>query len=505
MLRHAWVRAPSSPPFFNEINLILVMNYKKFKLASGSLILLLGLIPIVFLPITLFCLGYVFEGFFVILVYYILDFWFLMLAYYDKRSDIQTKITWTFIQFFAPGVGAYIYFLIGRIPKKFKKVILPKLISLENEYLNTNISNSDIEILENGRNTFPRIFEDLKKAKKYINIQYFILTEGIMYDELFEILRIKKAEGVKIRILIDYFGSHKLTNSTVRNLRNEGFEIFQFQVIKFWKISGIDNWRSHNKIITIDGEKCYFGGMNFADEYASLDPKYGEWLDLHYRGKGLIVYALDMIFSLQWYINSKEEIFSEFSKYKNIKFKSSNQDQNIEIMYDAPYKRETTFFSKIKKEIISAKTNIKIITPYICFPISLKDSIRQAILNGVKIEIITIGKYDKKSVYYQGTFDVETLTDLGVKIYRVKDTFIHTKLFIFDDEKTIFGTTNLDYRSLFHHYEINVVVQSSINEQLLKYFDNIKNISKLNTKSRENWKISRKINYLFVRLFKGIF
>ncbi len=467
----------------------------------GAGFLALATIPIWLVPMVLFGLGYWIPAILIILIYYIFNAIALNGVYNNKRSDIQTKITWTFVEIVFPGAGAYVYFVFARVPKKIKKD-LKKSEILENELLPKNIDNSEIEIIDNGYNKFQMLFEELSKAKKYINIQYFIINPGIIHNKLFDILKKKADEGVKIKILYDYLGTVKWSKKDIEKINGKNIEISEFRKIKWSKGNGSDNWRSHNKIILIDGEKVFFGGNNIGDEYLGLSGKYGDWIDAHYYAVGDIVKSYNAVFISQWFIATNKDISNDYIEYNNLSKGNSN---NLEMLIDSPNKDIPITFKRIKQEIRNSKKSIKIITPYVAFPISFKDTIRDAVERGIDIEFITIGRADKKSAYYQASFDIDTLTDFGVKVYRINNIFIHTKMYIFDNDRVIFGTSNLDYRALFQHFETNVLIAGKQTNDFTKYFNYYKKFGILNETSRNNWSIGKSLTYFFLRIFKGLF
>ncbi len=470
--------------------------------AVSATLLVFAVVPIILFPIILLSLGYWIIGFSVILVYYVLNFIALGLSYKWERTDDQAKITWTFIQILVPGAGAYIYFVFARVPRRELKLLKESEL-LESEILNTDVTNSQVRLLDGGLEVFPKIFEELEKAKTYINIQYFIMNPGIIHDKLFSILKRKVSEGVKVRVLFDHLGNAKWSQLNINTWSEAGIETKEFRKIRWLKANGGDNFRSHNKIVVIDGSVSFFGGLNIGDEYMSLSSKYGDWIDTHYFARGEIVKQLDNIFAWQWHIETREDISKEFTKYKP----SPAAYNKITLLNDSPERPIPITFNSIIESINNAKKDIKIISPYVAFPVTVKQAIREALNRGVNVALITIGKADKKSSYYQSTFDTDTLTELGVKVYRMNDTFIHTKMFIFDDDKVIIGTTNFDYRSLFHHFEFNFMIEDKNNK--LKIYDNYFNRqlkhSTLVEDSRMDWWIGRQITYIFIRLFKGLF
>ncbi len=476
-------------------------NKKLITIAISATLLVLAIIPIMLVPIILLCLEYWIPAFLVLFIYYILNAMAINSAFKNERTDIQAKLTWIFVEVLIPGGGAYIYFVFARIPKKIKES-LKKSEILENDLLPTNINNSKIELIDNGMEMFPRLFDSLINAKEYINIQYFIMNPGIIHNKLFDILKQKTKEGVKVRVLYDYLGNIKWSYSEIGELIRAGIEIIEFRRIDWLKANGADNWRSHNKTIVIDGKEVYFGGNNVGDEYFSLLGKYGDWIDAHYYGVGKIVEAYNVTFISQWFIATEVDISSEYKMYPS---KVSETYPNLEMIIDSPDRKNPKTFDRIIKELSEVKRRVRIITPYVAFPISFKYAIRDAIDRGVEIELITIGRADKASAYYQASFDIDTLTELGAKVYRLNNLFIHTKMFIFDDDKVIFGTSNLDYRAFFHHFETNVLLEGEQVIDWLNYFEKYKKFGILSTTNRRDWPIWRSMTYFIFRFFKGLF
>ncbi len=475
---------------------------KKIIAGLSAALLVSAVVPIFLLPILLLAFQYYGIALLVLVVYYILNFMALGYSYTWERTDEQAKITWTFIQIFLPGAGAYIFFIFARVPRKQLKLLKESEL-LENEILKTDLTKSQVDLLENGVEAFPRLFEELEKAQHYINIQYFIMNEGIIHDKLFNILADKVKSGIKVRVLYDFLGNTRWTRKSIKKWEDAGIIMREFRPIKWLKANGGDNFRSHNKIVVVDGRVCLFGGLNIGDEYMSLEGKYGDWLDTHYVGTGEIVEQLDNIFAWQWHIETREDISKEWTDYQTVEGRYSK----ITLLNDSPERPVPITYNKILECISEAKDMIRIVTPYVAYPVTFKQAIREALERGVEVELITIGRADKVSSYYQSTFDTDTLTDLGAKIYRIPNTFIHTKMFIFDKNRVIIGTTNLDYRSLFHHFEFNLFMEDEPENTNIynDYFERHKEMSELITSARMDWGLGRQLVYLLLRLFKGLF
>ena len=462
------------------------------------------LIRIIFISLPMILLlsyGMYLWFFLVMTFFYIFNFLAIFGVLKNKRTNNQNKFIWILTLIFAPGIGAYIYYSTSRIPKKMKKKYVDSKL-LESELVSPNVENSSIKILDSGDEKFRLLFSKLEKAKKYINIQYFIITDGIIFSKLEKILLNKIEEGVKVKILYDYIGSGLIDISYFKKLINAGAEVREFGKINWFQTNGSDNFRNHNKIVIIDGEIAFFGGINIADEYVMIDSYFGDWYDTHFLLKGKIVKELNGIFITHWFLETKINISNQFSYPK---YNIDSSYKKMELLVDSPYKNRPIFYKELIQQINNSKLSIKIITPYVVIPTSLRAPIRKAISRGVNIEIITIGKEDKKSAYYVGGFELDTLNDIGVKIYRTKEIFSHTKMYLFDDKKVLFGTTNLDFRALYLHFETNIFLESTSLIDFSNHFNMYKEKSIIHSSSRREWSFGRIIMYVFIRFFKGLF
>jgi len=438
----------------------------------------------------------------VLIVFYIFNFIAIYGVLNNKRTNNQNKFIWIVSLLLLPGSGAYIYYSTSRIPKK--KIQKIKKSNLLKSDINKNFSNTTLKLLDSGDEKFKLLFSELRKAKKYINIQYFIIKEGIIFSQLQKILIEKADQGVKIRILYDYIGSGLIERKAFKKLIDHNIEVVEFGKINWLQTNGFDNFRNHNKIVVIDGKKAFFGGINLSDEYAMIDSYFGDWYDAHFFLEGEIVEGLNNVFSHHWYMETNEIINSEYVyNFPKIENKKQNH-KNLKLLVDSPYKSKPVFYRELVEQIKNSKKSIKIITPYVVIPSSLRQYIREASVRGVKIELITLGKADKKFPYFVGGFELDSLYDIGVKIYRTKNIFCHTKMFIFDDEKVIFGTTNLDFRALYLHFETNILIESKDLKQFVNLFETYKEKSVEHLTSRREWSFSRGAIYIFIRMIKGI-
>lgn len=317
-----------------------------------------------------------------------------------------------------------------------------------------------IDILVGGDQKFPRLIADLKQAKDSINLEYFIINSGIIWDQIQTILIDRANNGVKVRILTDFIGNFQNDDDTYNQMMNHpniDFEMFNKFLIPF--SSGYSNLRSHHKIVTIDNKIAYFGGLNIGDDYAHMYSKYGYWYDVHFRTEGLFAQDLQRQFIIDWMRGTDENLTDQF-EFDAVELKED--DLSIASFMDGYHFEETVFLNHLLGQINRAKHRIKLITPYVVFPKILINAIKRAINRGVDIELITTGIADKRSAYFVAKFYISELETMGVKVYRTNNFFMHAKGYLFDDKYAIIGTSNLDYRAMYLHFEHNFLIKDPL-------------------------------------------
>lgn len=482
------------------------MNIKFLFLALGVttvLSIVLGLISLI--PIFFIFLGFNY-GVFLLLTYYLFNLLFLIDLFFKKRVDIQSKISWILVFLFLPGAGAFLYLLYGFVPFKTRDKLEKLRLENSNFPFQEKGSFEDLKLIKNGNNKLKNLLSDLKKAKEFIHIQYFIINNGITWKQIEEVLLDKLKNGIKVRITIDYFGNIQTKNSTFDNIKKAGAEVLFFNKNNFLLKSGLINYRNHNKFVIIDDKISYFGGMNIGDDYSGLYSKYGFWFDLQFRFEGEISKLFNNQFKLFFnYENSKiKKNYKELVIEENLDKKGS---KSLEVLYDGPQFDKTTFLDIFVNKISQAKKSIKIVTPYVVLPKVILDEIEKASYRGVKIDLITCGIPDKKSAFIIGKSFSRFLQSFGVNIYRINDSFVHSKFFIFDDNEVIFGTSNLDYRAIYLHFETNLVLKNNqefLDEINSLFNDYIKNSSLVDRKNI-TLNFFEKIKFKFLKIFAPIF
>lgn len=399
----------------------------------------------------------------------------------NNREDMSVKITWIILEMILPIFTTllywYIYFDIGHFLVKKKLLILEKkytskLLLKENLLLNqdkeiNNIfnlinrvngeiayNNTNIEYFKLGEEAFEKIKEKLLEAKSFIFMEYFIIDFGIMWSEILEILIKKIGEGVEVRLLYDGTCSISLLPFNFpEKLEKLGIKTKIFFPIKPFLSTHYNN-RDHRKILVIDGKYGFTGGINIADEYINSITRFGHWKDNAILLEGDAVKSLTKMFLTNWNINQKEE---NIEKYLINDFEIINN--SIVIPYsESPFNNEL-LAEKIYIDVINnAKEYVYIFSPYFVTDDKVLSSLKLAANKGVDVRIVLPHIPDKKLVWYVAKTYYGELIDEGVKIYEYKPGFIHAKTFISDDIKAIVGTINLDYRSLYHHFELGVYI-----------------------------------------------
>ena len=315
--------------------------------------------------------------------------------------------------------------------------------------------NTDVKYFNDGKDILENILTSVKNAKKFIFIEIFILSDGIVWQELFNILKEKAKEGVEVKILVDGLNSVLFFNNDYcRRLANYGIEAKIFKPISPI-FSNTQNHRDHRKIFVIDNEVAYTGGINIADEYANLYERFGHWKDAGVKITGDSVQSFTIMFLQLWYMILKTNII-DFSKYidnKNIVEKQSN-DYSAYVPYtDYPSLSENISLQIFRYMFNTAKKYVYIMTPYLVIDEALVDTIEAAAKRGVDIRIIVPRIPDKKYVFYVNRSYYRSLTLAGAKVYEYMPGFVHAKVYLQDDIRSVVGTANLDYRSLYLHYE----------------------------------------------------
>lgn len=315
--------------------------------------------------------------------------------------------------------------------------------------------NSSVHYYSVGEKMFPEMLEDLKNAKKYIFLEYFIVSKGIMWNSILNILKEKVQEGVEVYFMYDGTCSFMLLPHDYPDIMESyGIHTRVFNpVVPI--ISTHYNNRDHRKILVIDGVVAYTGGINLADEYINQEERFGVWKDTAIRVSGDAVRSFVLLFLENWNALSKVSISYEpfLASVKSVK------GTGFVLPYgDNPLDSYVVGQFSYTHMLHTAKRYVHIITPYLIIDYEVLKALCDAARSGVDVKIIMPGIPDKKMIYYIGRTYYKALLEAGVGVYEYTPGFTHAKMFVSDDEKAIVGTINLDFRSLYLHFENAVYV-----------------------------------------------
>lgn len=324
--------------------------------------------------------------------------------------------------------------------------------------------NTSTEYLSPGERFYEVLIEELKQAKHFIFMEYFIIEEGYMWDTILDILAKKVEQGVDVRLIYDDFGCiMKLPEKYNKYLLKKGIKCRVFNPIRahVFKVPLMNN-RDHRKITVIDGHTGFTGGINLADEYMNVTHPYGYWKDASVMLKGEAVWSLTVMFMQMWNLCGPYERFrySRYTPYVHWT-KPFKSDGYVLPYSDSPMDHEIQAEMVYLNMINKAKRYVYISTPYLIIDNELMTALTLAAKNGVDVRIVTPYKYDKWYVHLCTQATYMELVRAGVKIYEYKPGFIHSKTFVCDDETATIGTVNLDFRSLYLHFECGVFMYKS--------------------------------------------
>lgn len=456
---------------------------------------------------------------------------------YVERKRPQATVAWVLVMNFLPIIGAFIYIFLGntvvptlsrRVKRHFKKydyymnmfmhyleLNKEEVINSDNTViekhrdmilLNANNNDSvfsfdnDIRLYTDAKEKYKDLMEDIQKAEKSINIEYFIIRNDETGRKLVELLTKKASEGIRVNLLYDELGSLKTTKAMFEPIEKAGGRVCRFFNSLFSNLIRFNN-RNHRKIVVIDGKIGYVGGMNIGDEYLGLG-ELSPWRDTHIRISGSAVHSLQVRFLLD-FIYSYNKLFKKIN-YEEYDFYFPGTDFNgnkgVQIITSGPDSHKEEIKYAYLKIINSAKKSIFIQTPYFVPDEALLECIKLACASGIKVKIMIPKIPDKMYVYYITLSYIEELLEAGAEVY-LYNGFIHSKTIVTDSEICSIGTANFDVRSFSLNYEINAVIYdgkfAKLNEDV---FEN--DIKKSTPLILSEFKKRSKIQKLKERLFK---
>ena len=408
---------------------------------------------------------------------------FMVLFIVIKRDESTYKLLWLLIILTMPLVGALLYLFFGN--KRTAKPLKKRLQSVESSgdphplpvgetpFAGEKRMEQTIRWLEKktgyplcqaqpvryyplGDDMFPDMLRDMKSAKRSIYIEYFIIEPGQMWDAMLEVLEDKLRQGVDVRVMYDDLGSISSFNfSNARELTQKGIPCVPFNPLLALK--GTANYRDHRKMLIVDNEIAYSGGINLSDRYINLEHPYGHWKDTGFRLTGEGVHSFTHMFLTFWnaFALKKGEAGTPMPALQDSAEAPQETDGYVLSYYDSPLEHDATS-NQLFIDLLSQSTDYAwFFTPYLMLGDDLMAAMLAAARRGVDVRIIMPGIPDKKLIFRMSRSFYQVLLNGGVKIYEYTPGFVHAKSFVSDDRVATIGTVNLDYRSLFLHFENN--------------------------------------------------
>ena len=450
-----------------------------------------------------------------------------ILAIVNRNMPPESKVTWLLFAV-VPVFGFLLYLMIGerRLSKKEIQQ-LEKMDSMkfreDNSYdlrvklkqenksafgivksLLSMDHNADVydgtasQYFPLGEEMFEAMLDDLRSAKKFIFLEFYIIDPGLMWNRILEILVDKVQQGIEVKLLYDDIGCMATLPGDYTKIDAHKFN----KVIP--RMTVAYNNRDHRKILVVDGQVGYTGGINLADEYINHIVRFGHWKDGGVRLEGSAVKALTRLFLMNWYINRGE--ITDFDRYH---FDSQRvEGKGLYIPYGSgpkPIYKEQVGKAVYQNIINQAIDYVYITTPYLIIDYDLTEDIKNAAMRGVDVRIVTPFIPDKKLIQIVTRGAYPDLLEAGVRIYEYTPGFIHSKNVISDDELAVVGTINFDYRSLVHHYENAVLMYQTetiadIKQDFEDLFDISKEISLDTLQNRWYQRLLKEIMQLFAPL-----
>ena len=407
----------------------------------------------------------------------------VVLKLYSKQTNAAMKMPWIMLILVFPVMGLSLYLMFELLgdPGVSKRMaaarekmqpylseeesdsqqkVLPPDVANQFRYLQKAAGwpvygDTNAEYFPWGKDALETMKRDLEQAKSFIFMEYFIVEDGSSFRELQEILIRKHREGVEVRLLYDDIGSVGYVNlAFARRLNEAGIRCIPFNpavpILNLFM-----NHRDHRKITVIDGKVGFTGGYNLADAYFDRERPFGKWKDTGLRLEGGAVRSLTATFLELWSATTREQ--TDFDRYLTVTHRKEGEGL-IQPFGDDPLGTERLAKNVYMNLIARAQKSLYIMTPYLIIPDDMSGALGLAAKRGVDVRIITPGIPDKKTVYAVTRSYYAGLVRQGVRIFEYSPGFCHAKQCICDGELALIGTSNLDYRSLYHHFENDVLL-----------------------------------------------
>lgn len=442
----------------------------------------------------------------------------------ENRNPLKT-IAWVLVLLLLPLVGLIFYYFFGedhrkkrlisrKMHKKINRRTLERielletlnppieykgLINLLNKQKDTPLyGGNKITFYTNGIDKFDALIEEIKKAKKYIHLQYYIFMDDSIGTTIKDLLIEKAKEGLEVRVLYDDVGSWTAKRKFYNEMAKAGIQVTPFLKVAFPLLTSRVNYRNHRKVVVIDGEVGFMGGMNIADRYLQ-GVNGGVWRDSHFKLEGKAVHGLQTSFIIDWYA-SRSEFLVANKYFPTLKAQGDNL---MQIATSGPVGEFKEIHQGIFQAITNAKEYIYIQTPYLIPTDAIMLAIQTAAMSGVDVRIMIPKKSDTTFVNIASQSFIKNFLDTKVSVYFFTGGFIHSKMIVIDDALTITGSANMDVRSFEHNFEIDAFIYNKETALTAKdiFFDDMKSSELVELEIWEKRSRVRKFLESIFRLF----
>jgi len=448
----------------------------------------------------------------------------------ENRNPTKS-LSWVMVLLFLPIIGMFFYLLLGQDYRK-RKIISKKSIrsvidrpvaSFDIKKLDTTLINENqlnlikmlyknseaagyafnkIDLLPDGESTFNAVFKAIRDAKDHIHIEFFIFDDDKISNQLRELLIKKAKEGVRVRMIYDYWGSFNLSRKYLKSLKEAGVYFRPFLPFR-WRISRSSkiNFRNHRKLIIVDGKIGFTGGLNVADRYI-YGNSLGKWRDTFVQMEGSVVHGIQLLFMVDWFFVDRKLIDGKEYFPTPQKF-----EQNlVQLVNSGPDSDWEAIMQGIASAISSATRYIYIHSPYFMPTDVIANCMQMAALSGVDVRLMIPERSDSRLSDASTSSYLGQALEAGVRVFRYKNGFLHSKAIVIDDFISIIGSCNLDERSFAQNFEANVFIYENKTSVRLKelFLKDIEYCEELSLESWSNRKRRQKLKESFARLFSPL-
>lgn len=446
----------------------------------------------------------------------------------ENRNPIRS-LAWVIALIFLPVVGLVFYLFFGRslkgqhmISRLSKRQIIttmaPRHVNLRSQDLSPSdrnlvklsrtlcssfyTVNNKIEIFTTGPEKFRALKHDLRHARKSIFLQYYIFSDDGTGQEIADILIEKALEGVEVKVIYDHVGSFSAHNRFFKRMSDNGVITHPFFKVTFPHLANRINWRNHRKLVVIDGETGYIGGMNIADRYEKGVSEGHEWRDTHFRVHGDIVESLLYSFVVDWNFKNQPNRM-EYPRIPQVRFRNNC---GMQLVTSGPLDSWDNLALCFLKAISGAVKSIYIQTPYFLPTDALQHALEAAALSKIDVRIMIPGKSDSRMLQYATYSYVTQCLKAGIKVYLYNPGMLHAKAIVIDDNIVIAGSTNFDYRSFENNFECGLIIYDpAVNREMRDiFFNDLRKCTRLTFPSWHRRPMLQRIMESLVRLVSPI-